>query len=92
MEVAADEEALPAIYGLYGHVEGAGTLFELIAEEHDGRADMAPLWLERFASTHPLDNDRVEAIAARAAAEGWPVSGEMTPLPDDFFDWLEEAY
>ncbi|MEE9321281.1 MAG: M48 family metallopeptidase [Granulosicoccus sp.] len=91
MEMAADNEALPAVYGLYGHVEGAGTLFELVAQEHGGSGDLAPVWLERFASTHPLDSDRVEAITARAAAQGWPVSGEMTPLPEEFFDWLEES-
>jgi predicted Zn-dependent protease len=86
METAADTAALRAMVGTYGHVNGADTLFKLIREEHgDGKL---PEWLQRFASTHPLDDDRISRIAAQAKANEWPTGGELTPLPDDFQAWL----
>mgnify|MGYP006924544903 CR=1 FL=1 len=47
-----------------------------------------PDWLARFTSTHPLDADRIRAMAEIAAAEGWATEGEITPLPAEFDDWL----
>lgn len=90
MEESADEQALAAVQAIYGHVEGADTLFRLIAAKR-GRSGGVPTWLERFASTHPLDADRIEEIAARAKAEGWTSEGELTPLPADFKQWLKSG-
>ena len=86
MEEAADREALAAVAALYGHVGGADALFALIAERRGG--SRVPDWLGRFTSTHPLDADRIRAIAERAEASGWPTEGAATPLPAGFDDWL----
>ena len=88
MEREADRAALGALVGLYGHTGGAEALFEMVAAQRSERR--APDWLERFTTTHPLDADRIAAIAERAAASGWATTGPLTPLPDDFASWLGE--
>ena len=87
MEEAADREALAAVAGLYGHVAGADELFVLIAERRG--SSRVPDWIGRFTSTHPLDADRIRAIAERAVASGWDTTGSTTPLPADFDAWLD---
>lgn len=87
MESAADEAALGALYRTYGHVNGADTLFEVMGDiKTDSKS--VPDWLERFAATHPLSNDRVLSVKALAEKNGWPIQGALTPLPDEFIDWL----
>ena len=86
MEHEADRAALGALAATYGHVGGGDALFELIAEKR-GESRL-PDWLARFTSTHPLDADRIRAMAEIAAAEGWATEGEITPLPAEFDDWL----
>lgn len=86
MEEEADREALAAVAASYGHVAGADELFVRIAEKRG--ASRVPDWIGRFTSTHPLDADRIRAIAARAAASGWPLEGDPTPFPRGFGDWL----
>ena len=88
MERAADARALGALARLYGHVGGAEALFETIAERREG--GRVPDWIGRFTTTHPLDADRIAAIAERAEAAGWATSGPITPLPDEFASWLGE--
>ncbi len=87
METAADTAALGAVYRLYGHVNGASSLFEIMGDVQSDNKSV-PDWLERFAATHPLSNDRVEAVANTAQRNGWSTEGELTPLPDAFLDWL----
>jgi len=87
MEVAADQAALSAIYNLYGHVEGADTLFEIM-DGIRGDSDALPDWLERFSATHPLSQDRVIAVRQTAAQQGWSLTGNLTPLPNEFDHWL----
>jgi len=87
METAADTAALGAVYGLYGHVNGAGSLFEIMGGVQSDNKSV-PDWLERFAATHPLSNDRVKAVTETARQNGWSTDGELTPLPDSFMDWL----
>lgn len=89
MEVEADREALHALYENYGHVQGAAELFMLFSEARDGETDDNPGWLERFQSTHPLDQDRIDNTEKIAADENWPLVGETTPLPNDFQRWLD---
>ena len=89
MERAADREALGAVVALYGHVDGAAALFELIAEERGG--SRVPPWLGCFTTTHPLDAERIDAIAELADERGWPRTGETTPLPEGFDEWLEPS-
>lgn len=89
MEVAADEAALAAVNNLYGHVNGASTLFQLFSAARGNSQDRSnPAWLERFFSTHPRDEDRIGSIARIAAENRWQTKGELTPLPADFRRWL----
>ena len=89
MELAADKQALQAIALTYGHVQGADTLFRVIDEQQDN--NRVSNWLERFARTHPLDDDRIAAVTDQARAAGWALEGELTPLPEDFHLWLSSA-
>lgn len=88
METAADTAALETVYGLYGHVNGASSLFEIMGGVQADNKSI-PDWLERFAATHPLSSDRVDAVAELAMRNGWTTDGELTPLPELFIDWLE---
>ncbi len=89
MEVAADDAALAAVNGLYGHVNGASTLFELFSASRDRQSSLAKTpWLERFLSTHPLDEDRIARISQQGVEHNWRSDGELTPLPVDFQRWL----
>lgn len=83
METAADTAALSAVHGLYGHVNGASSLFEIMGNVQSDNKSV-PDWLERFAATHPLSNDRVKAVAKMALLNGWTTEGELTPLPELF--------
>jgi len=88
MENAADRAALRAVAETYGHVNGADALFKLIGEQRGDR--VTPEWLDRFMSTHPLDNDRIERITEQASENGWSTEGELTPLPAGFESWLTQ--
>lgn len=94
METTADNAALAAVAGYYGHVAGADTLFRLLADTSSPSAEfkVAPEklqgWLTEFGSTHPLDQNRVDSIAKITARNGWDSKGELTPLPADFTRWL----
>ena len=88
MELAADKQALAALYGTYGHVAGATELFEIFASWRDEPSGLIPKWYERFSSTHPLDQDRIDQTRLIADSHQWPNSGEKTPLPLEFSRWL----
>jgi predicted Zn-dependent protease len=95
-EADADVAGMRALHRLYGHVEGAGGLFELLIEdsasvkkssENNMRKHSAEQALQGWLSTHPELAERLEAMSALAKAENWPTQGEQTPLPV----WLKEA-
>jgi len=88
MEMEADTAALGAVNALYGHVNGASSLFEVMGAIKSD-SESVPDWLERFAATHPLSKDRVDAVSDLAMKNGWSETGELTPLPDNFLQWLE---
>jgi len=89
METAADKAAIAAVAAEYGHVEGADTLFVIIGEmTKESKLAANPDWIQRFNQTHPLDSDRIATIEMLAQQNGWPSSGQTTPLPDKFNDWL----
>lgn len=73
-EREADALALRGVHALYGHVAGAGALFDTMAAS--GRY-VPPEWL----STHPEDGKRGDALTRLAQRNGWPLVGELTPLP-----------
>ncbi len=71
VEREADAAALAAVAGLYGHVAEAATFFEAVLD-----LPQPPELL----STHPLTQERIDAIAETARTRGWPLQGAMTPL------------
>lgn len=75
-ELAADEEAAQAVLALYGHLEGATALFDVLAEM---TASEGVLQVPEFVSTHPDLTARIERMGEIAAELG--VSGSLTPLP-----------
>ena len=85
MESDADLHGLIAIEKLYGHVDGADDLFALFMRQRRGPTTDG--W-EAFFSTHPLDQDRIDALAETANKMGFATEGKLTPLPEDFDDWL----
>ncbi len=87
MESAADEAALRGVNALYGHVNGAADLFEVMGDL-TGDTNRNPNILERFATTHPLRDDRIGAIVSLAKDNEWTLEGKLTPLPAEFWQWL----
>ena len=86
METEADRSALNAVNSIYGHVEGAESLFELFMQQRpqDGSDNF-----DKFFSTHPLDQQRIDQISDLAAEKSWLTQGEITPLPDQYDTWLK---
>lgn len=88
MERAADAAALRAVHTLYGHISGASDLFKVIqAERRKANAGEPPA----IFNSHPLDDQRLQAIAAAASAHGWLEVGTVQALPAEFSDWMEDA-
>ena len=42
-------------------------------------------------NSHPLDRQRLAAIAEMARARGWSGAGQTTPLPRGFDAWMKDA-
>ena len=77
LESLADRDALAAVAALYGHVNGAGHLFEIFLEEAEQQGQNEP---PAFLSTHPLSRDRIAALETLAAVQDWAREGVTTPL------------
>jgi predicted Zn-dependent protease len=75
-ERAADAEGLQALVALYGHAAGAQDVFRVLERELERLPAQPPAFLR----THPVDADRVEAIATQARERGWSLNGEQVPL------------
>jgi predicted Zn-dependent protease len=75
-ETQADSTALQAVTAVYGHAAGLTGLFRRLADA--GTAGDAGLEMLR---THPLTQQRSQAIEALAREQGWPLAGPATPLP-----------
>jgi Zn-dependent protease with chaperone function len=86
MERSADATALAAVQHLYGHIRGAEDLFRLMQSE---RGKTAGSEQPAIFSSHPLDRQRLAAIAETAREKGWSLSGQITPLPAAFADWMQ---
>ncbi len=87
MERAADRAALSAVNQLYGHVNGADELFKVLYQLSGATAEQETTF-DAFMATHPLHQERIDAIAQWAAENGWSTAGEITPLPENYYDWL----
>jgi len=57
--------ALTALNSLYGHLNGASALFDMFSEARGPQKSSTDV-LERFLSTHPRDEDRVNHVQERA--------------------------
>lgn len=88
MERDADAVALAAVYGVYGHLAGAGELFDAIQAQRQrmGNGETPAIF-----SSHPLDQQRLQAITDIAQEKGWSTDGKITPLPAEFSRWMDEA-
>ena len=76
-EREADAFALELVQALYGHVGGADDFFERLAAESGAGSGRT---LARWLSTHPLSDDRIEAVRRLALDRGWPTEGPLRPL------------
>jgi predicted Zn-dependent protease len=78
-ERAADRVGLELVYAEYGDVSGAIDFFKRLPERGGGlTGDLA-----NYFETHPLNDDRVEALANQARDRGWPSAGRLHPVPPD---------
>lgn len=75
-EQRADDDALAALAGLYGHTAGSGTLFEMLLEMASEQGGAAPELL----SSHPLSENRIARLKRTAQARGWRLEGPATAL------------
>ena len=73
-ETAADSEALDTLMAYYGHVNGADTLFAVLAEQQS--AIDPPVFL----STHPHTEDRINVVSNYQKI--YPSSGVLTPIAE----------
>ena len=78
-EGAADAEALRTLARVYGHVSGADEVFKLLQTEQARGIGTLPAILR----SHPLDQDRIDAIGWLAVANGWTPRAATLPLPDE---------
>ena len=77
-ESQADAFGLSLVHAEYGHVAGARDFFTRLAGSQR-EVPARERRLARYLDTHPLHEDRVEALAAEAAAHGWATEGPLTP-------------
>ena len=75
-ERRADDDALAAVAGLYGHTAGSSALFEIFLEMATEQGGTAPELL----SSHPLSEDRIARLKRSAQTQGWRIEGLATPL------------
>ncbi len=75
-EREADRFGLELLFMEYGTVVGAPDFFAELPDIGSGAAGR----LASFASTHPLSQDRIDAIHELAADRGWPETGELIPV------------
>ena len=84
MESKADADALQALQGLYGHVEGAETLFQVFIDELQAEDESR---LPQFFQTHPLEHNRIARI--KQFRENNPaLNAAITPLPRAYIESL----
>ena len=86
-ESEADQTALNSLYQLYGHVEGANALFEVLEQEGGGEQ----LQMPEFFSTHPLSEHRINNIHAFQLEHAAAVEPVVAPFPDEYTRWLIPA-
>jgi len=83
-EREADQTALDSLYQLYGHVEGADALFEILEQVNGNKS----LQMPEFFSTHPLSENRINNIYSFQTAHPTAANIATVPLPDAYAAWL----
>ncbi|NOY71488.1 MAG: M48 family metalloprotease [Gammaproteobacteria bacterium] len=81
-EDEADQTALESLRKIYGHVFGASELFEIMQQAESTR--LTP----EFLSTHPLSQQRINAIHTFQSKHNIAEEIKLTPLPDGLFKVL----
>ena len=77
-ESEADVFGLELLAAEYGHVDGAGDFFARMPDPEEAMDRQ----LGSYLSTHPLHEERIEALHELARERGYRETGELTPLPD----------
>ncbi len=75
----ADIYGFSRVINRYGHGAHCLNFFNLLAKE-EGRLQK----VSKYFSTHPLSQERINDLSAKAAEKGWKMEGNKTPLPQ----WL----
>lgn len=78
-EEAADAEGLQAVVSKYGHGTGSQALFRVLLEQERKLPLGAPQ--VEFLRTHPLGEERIEAMSELADEHHWSLQADTTPLP-----------
>jgi Zn-dependent protease with chaperone function len=76
-EIEADRFGLELLAAEYGHAAGATSFFEHLPEPESALERS----LDSYFSTHPLNDERIEALHAAAAESGWELRGALEALP-----------
>ncbi len=76
-ERAADRDGLLGLVALYGHINGAEDLYNVLAGSLSEVGERIPEILR----SHPLTDDRTDSIAAFAAERGFGREGALAALP-----------
>jgi Zn-dependent protease with chaperone function len=79
-ETAADRFGLGLVQAEYGHIGGSADFFEHLPDP-DGEVAKE---LAHYLSTHPLSEERSQALEAFALERGWPLAGTSSPLGPSF--------
>jgi predicted Zn-dependent protease len=72
----ADRFGLALVQQEYGHVAGALDFFERLPDP----GSFVEKQIVHYLATHPLDDDRIEALRAQALARSWSQVGTVVPL------------
>ena len=75
-ELEADAFGLSLVASEYGHVAGAWDLFDRLPDPESAFERGVGSYL----ATHPLDDERIEALRTLASERGWPASRSTTPF------------
>jgi predicted Zn-dependent protease len=78
-ESDADLFGLALVYSEYGHVAGALGFFERLPEPESA----VERHLTHYLATHPMNEDRIDALVSAAQSAGWPFAGDLVPLEID---------
>lgn len=73
-ESDADRFALEIMFAEYGHVGESWRFFERIEQRYGSGSAML-----NYLETHPLPNNRLDALRDYARERGWPTTGTLAP-------------